>query len=265
MPSKGADDADSSHEDTTPLVDDGRTQPKKETRWRERSLKRAKSLGKAGLQWTKQKASTSISRDDENRNQEPYNRHGKSEPSQTLVKANQIWTWVKGDNPLPDPKPPRQKRTYPRQDIHREDSIWVWDPKDVGAQIWEWIIGENPLTPTRKSAGDDTGKKERGSTPVQKISSSVTSNSLIGNINSKKTRTAWIWIKGDNPLSPPKPKRAKKSRKPRSPKMNFLKFKKREHKQEPAQITQWHEPSQPTNIEASDSINEISEISEEKD
>lgn len=104
------------------------------------------------------------------------------------------------------------------------------------------------------SVGKATGKKKKDSTPVQTISSVLAGNSLIRGINSPAIRTAWIWVKGDNPLSPRNPKRAKIAKTPK-PKTNWLRLK-REHKPKPAQITEGDEPAEPANVGDPDALSE---------
>lgn len=193
MASSEDNDALSNAESSAPLVEEGHSPAAKKTTWHQRSLNRIKKFKKVSFPWTKQIQ--------EFRGRKQPGESG--EQSKALVRANQVWTWLKAENPLPPPKPPKPKRTYPREDIHREDSIWVRDPKDVGAQIWEWIIAENPIKPKAPKA-----PKQAQASPANLISKMLPKNSGKA-LKSNTLRTAWVWLKGDNPLGPPKAKKVK--------------------------------------------------------
>ena len=232
MPPDDADDADISQADPTPTMEGDESEAKAKHRWRQSSLKRVKALRKAGLQWAKHKPSASTDQEESGSQPAQDDPPRNPSPPQTLTKATKIWTWVKGDNPLPDPKPPKHK--HPRQDIHREDPLWIRDPHDVGAQIWEWIIGENPLAPPKPAAA---ATKARISSALAKGSRTLVKKDIHPFAQNHTLRTAWVWLKGDNPLSPPKPQRAGKSQKIKIQKMKWLALK-RKHKATLAPITE---------------------------
>lgn len=118
----------------------------------------------------------------------------------------QIWEWVKADNPIKPKKPKRPKRV-----IHRELPLRDRSVADVSAQAWEWIKADNPIKPKKPKAI----KAPPPPAPIASTTLETTAQSQNNSNPPRKTakdraRKAWIWIKGDNPIKPPKAKKQRK-------------------------------------------------------
>lgn len=126
----------------------------------------------------------------------------------------QVWEWIKADNPIKPKKPKRPKRV-----IHRELPLRDRSAADVSAQAWEWIKGDNPIKPrkpkTLKAPPPQAPNPQSTPTPPPASATPQTPAQAHSNNPPRKSakdraRTAWIWIKGDNPVKPPKPKKQHK-------------------------------------------------------
>jgi len=117
----------------------------------------------------------------------------------------QAWEWIKADNPIKPRKPKRPKRV-----IHRELPLRDRSAADISAQAWEWIKGDNPVKPkkpkTIKAPPPPTSTPPPTSATSQTPAQAHRKNSPR-KYAKDRARTAWIWIKGDNPVKPPKPKK----------------------------------------------------------
>ena len=222
--------------------------------WRQRSLQRVKQLGAASVLWAKARIPRPAQGEAGGSADPPraQTKAGVDEERAARV-ANEIWTWIKADNPLPGPKPPKQKQSpnppHLQREIRRDLPLRERDPADVGAQIWEWIRGDNPIAPRaprkqRAQTSKPTPAANPDSTPTPTPAPTPAPTPVQNNQQAKSkkdlTHTIWLWLKGDNPLPPPKPKKQHKAKRPktRKPKISKIRHKKKPNKK-------WQIPHRP--------------------